>query len=175
MTSGKLCPVSMCSSGNGDRARREGLLGQADEHDRVLAAAEEQGGALALGGDLAHHVDGLGLERAQMAERGRGYGGHGSVLAIGVASDVQPALGLVQPRPAALAAGAGVRAGRAADRRVALVVQRVIREVALGDPPPEVLLGPVDERVELPDPALVVELDRLRVGARRATARGGCR
>ena len=47
-------------------AGRERLLREPDEHDRVLAAAEQQGGALTLGGDLAHHVDGLGLERTQM-------------------------------------------------------------------------------------------------------------
>ena len=52
-------------------ARREGLLGEPHEHDRVLAAAEQQGGRLTLGGDLAQHVDGLGLERAQVRERGR--------------------------------------------------------------------------------------------------------
>ena len=146
----------MCSSGNGTLARRERLLGEPDEHDRVLAAAEQQRGLLALGRDLAHHVDGLGLERAQVRERGL-------VMAV---SHVQPALGLGQAGPAALAAGAGCGARRAADRRVALVVQRVVRQVALVDPPPQVLLGPVEERVVLPDPALVVELDRLRVRAR---------
>ena len=57
--------------------------------------------------------------------------------------DVQPALGLVEARPAALAAGARARAVRAADRGVALVVQRVVREVALGDAAPDVRLGPV--------------------------------
>ena len=45
--------------------------------------------------------------------------------------DVQAALGLVQARPAALAAAARLRARRAADRRVALVVQRVVGQVAL--------------------------------------------
>src|SRR5215218_2203760 len=84
-----------------------------------------------------------------------------------IGSDVQPALGLGQAGPAALAAFAGLRAGRAADRRVALVVQRVVGQLALGDPLPEVLLGPVVERVELPDPALVVPLDRLRARAAR--------
>ena len=67
------------------------------------------------------------------------------------ASDVQPALGLVGARPAALAAGAGLGAGRAADRLVALVVQRVVGQVALVDALPEVALGPVGERVVLPD------------------------
>src|SRR5690242_12289334 len=61
--------------------------------------------------------------------------------------DVQPALGLVGARPAALAARARLRARRAADRGVALVVQRVIGQLALEDAVPEVLLGPERERV----------------------------
>ena len=64
-------------------------------------------------------------------------------------ADVQPALGLVGARPAAVAAAAGVRARRAADRRVALVVQRVVRQVALVDPLSRGPLGPVGERVVL--------------------------
>src|SRR3954454_16209869 len=81
--------------------------------------------------------------------------------------DVQPALRLVGPRPAARAAVARLRARRAADRGVAAVVQRVVRQVALVDPPPQVLLGPVDERVVLPHRALLVPLDRLGVRAGR--------
>src|SRR4051812_22334289 len=81
--------------------------------------------------------------------------------------DVQPALRLVGPRPAARAAVARLRARRATDRGVAAVVQRVVRQVALVDAPPEVLLGPVDERVVLPHRALLVPLDRLRVRAGR--------
>src|SRR3954447_13523963 len=88
-------------------------------------------------------------------------------ISQGSMSDVQAALGLGEAGPAALAAGARRRARRAPDRVVALVVQRVVRQVALADPPPHVLLGPLDERVVLPDPALVVELDGLRVRPRR--------
>ncbi len=65
-TSGKLCPVSTCISGNGKPRRPERLLGQAQQHDRVLAAGEQQHRPLELGGDLAHDVDRLGLERTQM-------------------------------------------------------------------------------------------------------------
>src|SRR3954468_2530009 len=85
-----------------------------------------------------------------------------------MSGDVQPALGLVGPGPAALAAAARQRARRAADRLVAAVVQHVVGQVALVDASPQILLGPVVERVELPDAAAVVELDRLGVGARRA-------
>jgi hypothetical protein len=46
--------------------RPERLLGEAQHHDGVLAAREEQHGALELGGDLTDDVDRLGLEGAQM-------------------------------------------------------------------------------------------------------------
>ena len=49
-----------------ERRRAKRLLGQAQQHDRVLAAAEQQHRPLELGDDLAHHVDRLGLERAQV-------------------------------------------------------------------------------------------------------------
>src|SRR3954453_18541909 len=84
-----------------------------------------------------------------------------------ISSDVQSAFGLVGARPAARAAVARLRARRAPDRGIAAVVQRVVGEVALVDPPPEVLLGPVDERVVLPHRALLVPLDRLGVRAGR--------
>ena len=46
----------------------ERLLGQPQQHDRVLAAAEQQHGALELGGDLAEDVDRLGLEGLEVRE-----------------------------------------------------------------------------------------------------------
>ena len=66
---------------------------------------------------------------------------------------MKAALGLVRARPAALAPGARLGAGRAADRLIALIVQRVVRQVALVDPPPQILVGPVGERVVLPQAA----------------------
>src|SRR6185503_5196607 len=65
--------------------------------------------------------------------------------------DVQAALELARARPAALAALAGDGAGRAADRAVALVVQRVVREVVLGDVAPHVPLRPARQRRVLPE------------------------
>ena len=50
-------------------ARAERLLGEPQQHDRVLAAREEQHGPLPLGGDLAHDVDRLGLELVEVRER----------------------------------------------------------------------------------------------------------
>ena len=46
----------------------ERLLGQAHQHDRVLAAAEQQHRALELRGHLAHDEDRFGLERLQVRE-----------------------------------------------------------------------------------------------------------
>ena len=48
--------------------RAEGLLGQAQEHDRVLAAAEQQHRPLELRRHLPEDVDRLGLERLQVRE-----------------------------------------------------------------------------------------------------------
>jgi hypothetical protein len=57
-----------------DPAHPKSLLGQAQEHDRVLAAAEQEHGALELGDHLAQDVDGLGLQQAQVVEP-RQFGG----------------------------------------------------------------------------------------------------
>src|SRR4051812_46257467 len=80
--------------------------------------------------------------------------------------DVDPAFDLVAVGPAAGAACAGQRARRAADGLVALVVQWVVGQVVLRDVVPDVLVRPLRERVELPDPALLVALDVLRARAR---------
>ena len=50
----------------GERVRPERLLGEPQQHDRVLAAAEQQHRTLELGPHLEHHLDRLGLQRAQM-------------------------------------------------------------------------------------------------------------
>src|SRR4029077_9370975 len=55
----------------------------------------------------------------------------------------------------------------AADRRVAAIVERVVREVVLTDVVPDVALGPVGERAQLPEvkPLVPAELRRLGTGA----------
>ena len=52
----------------GELGRPEGLLREAQQHDGVLAAGEEQHGPLELGGHLAHDEDGLRLEGVQVAD-----------------------------------------------------------------------------------------------------------
>src|SRR5215203_1793938 len=92
---------------------------------------------------------------------------------------MQPALGLVEAGPAA---GAIILAGArlpgavgAADRGVALIVERVVGDVVLREVGPNLLLRPVGERVQLPEPEALVpgELRRLSagLGIRAANAR----
>jgi hypothetical protein len=52
--------------GERDASRPERLLGQRQHDDRVLTAGEQQGGPLEFGGDLAHDVNGLGLEHVEL-------------------------------------------------------------------------------------------------------------
>src|SRR5947209_7975086 len=71
-------------------------------------------------------------------------------------------------RAARLARCDRARAGRAADRRVAAVVERVIRDVALAHVVPHLVLGPLRERVQLDDRSVVVvDLDLADVRAAR--------
>ena len=55
-----------------ERRRPERLLGEPQQHDRVLAAGEQQHGLLELGGDLADDVDRLGLQHLEVGGRGCG-------------------------------------------------------------------------------------------------------
>ena len=56
------------------RAREERLRRQVQHDDGVLAAGEQQHGALELGDDLADDVDRLGLEQVEGVEARRGLG-----------------------------------------------------------------------------------------------------
>src|ERR1700686_1683106 len=80
---------------------------------------------------------------------------------------MEAALCLLAACPAALAPAAWQGARRAADRGVALVVQRVVGQPALVDAPPQVLLAPQHQRVVLLDAPGGVRFDRLRVRSRR--------
>src|SRR5690348_7878315 len=84
----------------------------------------------------------------------------------------RPALRLLGAGPAALAPLAGERRVRVPDRVVALIVQRVVRQPALADVGPALLVRPVGERVRLPELVLLVppELRRGRAGRRLVAA-----
>src|SRR3954447_26765234 len=85
--------------------------------------------------------------------------------------DVDAALELVRAGPASralvLAAEDGTGARNAADRGVALIVQRVVRDLVDVDVGLHALRVPVDERLNLPDVVALRPLDLLRMRARR--------
>src|SRR5215510_12828658 len=84
---------------------------------------------------------------------------------------VDPALELVRPGPAAcplLLVGCDrPRAGNAADRAVARLVQRVVGDLVHLDVRPDALLVPVRERVHLPDAVALRPLHLRRLGTTR--------
>ena len=84
----------------GEAAGAERLLGQAEQHDRVLAAGEEEHRPLELRGNLAHDVDGLRLELVEVGALETGVmqstcSPH-SVLSIPVQRPSRPVPGSVQ-------------------------------------------------------------------------------
>src|SRR5438067_9784849 len=80
---------------------------------------------------------------------------------------MQPAFGPLRAGPAALPALARLGRVPVADRLVALVVERVVGQPALADVRPAVLVGPVGERVRLPELVLGVPAELRRVRAQR--------
>src|ERR1700736_2455721 len=85
---------------------------------------------------------------------------------------MDPALELVRAGPAAgpllLAQRGRARAGNAADRAIARVVQRVVRDLVDRDVRVDALGVPVDERMDLPDAVALrpLHLRRLRAARR---------
>ena len=79
-TSGKFRPVSTCMTGNGMRAGANALRASSSITMESLPPENSSTGPLELGDDLADDVDGLGLQRLQLAEPvvGRRHGGRGS-------------------------------------------------------------------------------------------------
>ena len=69
----------------------------------------------------------------------------------------------------------GARAGHAADRRIARVVQRVVRNLVHVDVRLDAFCVPVHDRVDLPDAVALRPLDALLHRPASAPARGGCR
>ena len=69
MTSGKLWPVSTCSTGNGTLPGQKALVARCSITTESLPPEEQQRGRLKLGHHLADDVDGLGLEAASRDER----------------------------------------------------------------------------------------------------------
>src|ERR1700729_1617853 len=161
-TSGKLCPVSTCMIGNGNRPGRKAFSARRRSTSESLPPLNSSTGrsnsaatSRKMWIDLA--------SSASMCESSEWRG-----FKLGGPSLVDAAPGLVQAGPASLTAVARAGARLAPDRPVALVVQRVVGQVALEDIAPQVLLAPVGQRVDLPDPAAVVVLELAGAGAGRS-------
>src|SRR3954447_4352356 len=95
--------------------------------------------------------------------RSRAYGTDGSMDAALDLVGVGP-----PPRALVLVAQHRPRARHAADRRVAAVVERVVRDLVDDDVRLHALRVPVDERVDLPDAVALAPLDLPRVLAGQA-------
>ncbi len=74
ITSGKLCPVSTCRTGNGKRAGRNAFSASRSSTIESLPPENMQHRPLELGGHLAHDEDRLGFEQAEVGE----LAGHGA-------------------------------------------------------------------------------------------------
>src|SRR4051794_8329018 len=89
-------------------------------------------------------------------------------------STVEPAFRLLGVGPAAASTVGRKRAVGAADRLVAAIVKRVVRQLVLVDVGPHLRLAPVGERVGLPQAVALVERELRReaprVGLRAAQA-----
>ena len=161
-----------------EAAGPERLLGQAQQNDRILAAAEQQRRPLEDGRGLAEDVDRLRLELGEVREavalgvgitprrrrrlgrrtaRRRPRRAPSSAPSSRARVEVDPALALLgllpPPAPGALVLAGLDRPGarRAADRRVAAVVEGVVGQVVLADVGPDPVARPVGERRDLPD------------------------
>src|SRR4051812_49380962 len=82
-------------------------------------------------------------------------------------SRVQPAFGPLRAGPAPFAALAWLRGVRVADRLVTLVMQLVVRQGAVADVRPAVVVAPVGERVGLPELVLLVPAELRGIGTQR--------
>ena len=122
----------------------ERLLGQPEEDVGVLAHRPEHRRLLEAVEGLAHQVDALRFEFVQVCHREVGQMFRGRV--------VQAALAL-EPEEAGLLGRhvGGERPGRVhvADRDVALLPERMVGQVVLGQVAVDVPVGPVDDRQDL--------------------------
>ena len=94
---GEVVPGVDVEQAERQRGRPEGLAGDVQHDDRVLAAGEQQDGPLGLGGDLPDDVDRLVLERVEVVVAGRSRRGRRPGGARGGAHRWIPHSVLVRP------------------------------------------------------------------------------
>src|SRR6266576_4647865 len=149
--SSRSATVRGSSTMDGDRAARSSSLGRSASSTNRCTRGPPCGGMVVVS-PLTAHLSLLTL-----------YG-----------ESVQPALGLAAaappPRPLGLAGGGGAGARPAADARVALVEQRVIRHAVFPDVAPHVRSTPVRQRKHFHDRPAV---DLVQLDERRRCAAGG--
>ena len=161
---GKVVPGVDVQQREREAARAERLLRQAQQHDRILAAGEEQRRVLRTRPATSRRMWIASDSSQSRWSRRRAHRASSSSTALMRTSasrdrrrsHVQAAF-LAAPacshhqRPARASSPGctGARAGRAADRAVAAVVQRVVGHAVRAQVAPHVVLGPVGERVEL--------------------------
>src|SRR5882757_6120551 len=184
ITSGKLCPVSTCMIGNGTGAGANALRASCSISTESLppeksitgcsnSAATSRMMNIDSASSVSRSPSSTEVGRTFVVSSisaptsstiwGRHHRPHRARPVAphrGKARLVDAALGLGDAGPAAVAKVAArahrLRAVRAADRGVAAIVERVVREAVLMDVVPDVSLGPVGQRVQLPEAELLV-------------------
>src|SRR6266705_1181922 len=164
ITSGKLCPVSTCMSGNGNFAGRKAFSARRNSTIESLPPEKNSTG-------FAHSpATSRRMKMASDSSQSR-WLREGSVPCSGRGFS-RTAL---MPPPSRIWSAPGARvlsrdrrpgAGRAADGTVALVVERVVGHLEGADVLPYLVLAPVGERIELDDAARGVEFLKFQIGAR---------
>ena len=124
------------------------------ENQRDLKAAVREHGC-----DVGLAFDGDADRVFLVDDKGADRPGKPPQSFAGVQSALRLACAAPTARPFILAEHHCTRAGPAANAGVALVVKRVVGDVFVGDPLPDVLLGPVGQRTDLHQAELLVPAD----------------
>src|SRR6266850_483280 len=183
ITSGKLCPVSICISGNGNFAGRKAFSARRSSTMESLPPEKNSTGFAHSPATSRRMKTASDSSQSRWLRTGRArraaFAGPRSCFARGggahettVGSNVQPAFArfpdLPPPAPGAnvFARDGGAGAGRAADGTVALVVQRVVGHLEGADVFPYLALAPVGKWIDLDDTPRGIVFLQLELGTR---------
>src|SRR5579884_2603999 len=162
ITSGKLWPVSTCMIGNGNRAGRNAFSASRSSTIESLPPEKSSTG----------RSRSAATSRMMWIASDSSSSRCDSVLRASTLTPASPCSRGCRTRsgpcpPSGPRGRPRLRRVRVADRRVAAVVERVVRQAALPDVPPAVVVAPVGERVRLPELVHLVPAELRRVRARR--------